>query len=200
MEVRPPRRARADAGAAGPIARGRALAAKPPQAEADDLTRDARAFTAAIRARVFAFLRTWWTGDPQAALLGLDPPLDEDAAGWTAERAKAAREAFRAEHGMLRFDPEARNARHTHVAPSDDGRTWRVQQMLIGQPAGHDAGEEEGERKPSYVDHLIDHRTAPGVGDGENQYVTSNFTLCRWRAVREFRPGCQVSFVTLRAP
>ena len=31
----------------------------------------------------------------------------------------------------LRLDPEARNLRHTHVEPSDDGASWRVQQMLV---------------------------------------------------------------------
>ncbi len=31
----------------------------------------------------------------------------------------------------MRFDPEARNARHTHVEPSADRRAWRVQQVLI---------------------------------------------------------------------
>jgi hypothetical protein len=31
----------------------------------------------------------------------------------------------------MRFDPEARNLRHTYVAPSSDGAEWRVQQMLV---------------------------------------------------------------------
>ncbi|HET8644451.1 MAG TPA: DUF3516 domain-containing protein, partial [Vicinamibacteria bacterium] len=30
-----------------------------------------------------------------------------------------------------RLDPEARNLRHTHVTPSPDTATWRVQQMLV---------------------------------------------------------------------
>jgi IS5 family transposase len=36
----------------------------------------------------------------------------------------------------IRFDPEARNVRHTHVEPSEDRRTWRVQQVLV-DPALH---------------------------------------------------------------
>ena len=33
--------------------------------------------------------------------------------------------------GPLRFDPEARNLRHTYVAPDEAGRIWNVQQMLV---------------------------------------------------------------------
>ena len=42
----------------------------------------------------------------------------------------------RVDHERVRLDPEARNVRHTHVDPSDDRRTWRVQQVLI-DPALH---------------------------------------------------------------
>jgi hypothetical protein len=126
-----------------PLAGGKAIDARPPGAEAAyDLTKDARAFTAAIRTRVFTFLKAWWSGDAAAAIRSLDAPGDAEGAAGTPEGVKAAQEAFRAEHGVLRFDPEARNARHTHVTASDDGRTWRVQQMLIGQPAAH-SGEED---------------------------------------------------------
>ena len=43
---------------------------------------------------------------------------------------------YRVDHERVRFDPEARNVRHTHVEPSDDGATWRVQQVLV-DPALH---------------------------------------------------------------
>ncbi len=46
-------------------------------------------------------------------------------------RLAAAREAHRAEHSGLRLDPEARNLRHTSVAPAEDRATWRVEQMLV---------------------------------------------------------------------
>jgi hypothetical protein len=88
-----------------------ASAGLPPGAAAD-VTRDTRAFTAAIRTRIFAFLRDWEKG--------------------------AEAVAFRAEHGALRFDPEARNIRHTYVTPSDDGRAWRVQQMLVDDEGHND--------------------------------------------------------------
>jgi hypothetical protein len=99
--------------------------------EAPDVTRDTKAFTAAIRTRVFALLRAWCIGQDEAALEVLDSPADGDDAPWTIERLRAAREAHRAEHSALRLDPEARNLRHTHVTPSADRPVWRVEQMLI---------------------------------------------------------------------
>ena len=96
-------------GAAAPVAQG--LDLRPPGAEAD-ATRATRAFTAAVRTRIFALLREW-------------------------EKESEA-EAFRAEHGSLRFDPEGRNIRHTSITPSEDGRTWRVQQMLVDTEGHND--------------------------------------------------------------
>ena len=50
---------------------------------------------------------------------------------WSADDLKAALEAYRVEHGALRFDPEARNLRHTHVSDIGDAAAWRVEQMLV---------------------------------------------------------------------
>ena len=114
-----------------PIGTG-GLDMRPPRPEeAPDVTRDTKAFTAAIRTRVFAFLRAWSIGNDEAALALIDSPTDGNGEPWTAARLRAAREAHRAEHGGLRLDPEARNLRHTHVEPADDRATWRVQQMLV---------------------------------------------------------------------
>jgi superfamily II RNA helicase len=117
-----------------PVERGEmrpGLAQEPP-----DITRDARAFTAAIRARAFAFLRAWSSGRDETALEGLDAAIDADGQPWTLERLRAAREAHRVEHGSLRLDPEARNLRHTHVERSE--ASWRVQQMLIDTEEAND--------------------------------------------------------------
>jgi hypothetical protein len=104
---------------------------RPPRPdEPPDLTRDVKAFTAAIRTRVFAFLRAWSVGDA-AALEILDSPRDENEERWTIERLRASREAHRLEHPVLRLDPEARNLRHTDVKPAEDGSAWRVEQMLV---------------------------------------------------------------------
>ena len=104
---------------------------------APDITRDAKAFTAAIRTRIFTFLRAWAIGHHEAALDALDdPPAETDADAWTQERLRSALEDYRVDHERVRLDPEARNLRHTHVDPSDDQRTWRVQQVLV-DPALH---------------------------------------------------------------
>ena len=112
---------------------------RPPRPEGPpDVTRDAKVFTAAIRTRLFAFLRAWSIAADEAALQVIDTPTDHDGESWTVERLRAAREAHRVEHAGLRLDPEARNLRHTHVQPSDDGATWRVQQMLVDPEGQND--------------------------------------------------------------
>jgi Domain of unknown function (DUF3516) len=105
---------------------------RPPRPEEPpDVTRDTKAFTAAVRTRVFAFLRAWSVGKDEAALDVLDAPQDAEGSPWTLERLRTSREAHRVEHGLLRLDPEARNLRHTSVEPSEDRARWRVQQMLV---------------------------------------------------------------------
>jgi superfamily II RNA helicase len=105
---------------------------QPPRPEEPpDVTRDPKTFTASIRTRVFAFLRAWSIGNDEAALETVDSPADGNGETWTAERMRAAREAYGVEHASLRLDPEARNLRHTYVKPDDDRTAWRVQQMLV---------------------------------------------------------------------
>jgi superfamily II DNA/RNA helicase len=128
---------------------------RPPGAEeaAPDITRDTKAFTAAIRNRIFTFLRGLVIGDYEAALALLDsgragcpqpaaasvdtqqrrgedtaPHLDEP---WTAERLQQALDAYHTDHERICLDPNARNIRHTYVTPSEDRKTWCVQQMLV---------------------------------------------------------------------
>ncbi len=95
------------------------------------VTQNAQTFTAAIRTQVFTFLRAWSFGADEAALEVIDSSRDGSETRWTPERLATARDAFRVEHRNLRLDPEARNIRHTHVHASDDGTTWRIEQMLI---------------------------------------------------------------------
>jgi hypothetical protein len=132
---------------------------RPPGAEeADqDITRDIKAFTAAIRNRIFTFLRGLVIGDFETALLSLEsetekrgdgiegemasgqaggtanaaPVADSEGNPWTPDRLKQILEAYHADHQHLCLDPNARNIRHTYVTPSDDKKTWRVQQMLV---------------------------------------------------------------------
>jgi hypothetical protein len=131
---------------------------RPPGAEeaAQDITRDTKAFTAAIRNRIFVFLRGLVVADYEAALSNLsagagradpalpDPdaqqsvPADADGRPWTADRLRAAVEAYELEHERICLDPNARNARHTYVVPSDDKQGWRVQQMLVDPEEDND--------------------------------------------------------------
>jgi hypothetical protein len=107
--------------------------ARPPGAEeaGRDITRDAKAFTASIRTRVFGFLRGMVNGDYEQALSHLSSLEGPEGQAWTGEQLGKRMEAYHAEHGYIRLDPEARNVRHTYVVPSEDKRTWIVQQVLV---------------------------------------------------------------------
>jgi superfamily II RNA helicase len=128
---------------------------RPPGAEeaAADITRDVKNFTAAIRNRIFTFLRGLVMEDYDAALANLSNPIgradlpvspdapqrvptDADGQPWTAARLRQALDDYHAEHDRLCLDPNARNVRHTYVTPSEDKKSWRVQQMLV-DPDGH---------------------------------------------------------------
>jgi len=115
------------------LARGEQPEVRPPGAEAAarDITRDAKTFTATIRNRIFTFLRTLLSGDLETALALLHAPPLPDQEPWTPDRLRHALHAYHLQHEYLRLDPEARNLRHTHITPSPDGQTWRIQQMLI---------------------------------------------------------------------
>jgi superfamily II RNA helicase len=136
---------------------------RPPGAEeaAADITRDTKAFTAAIRNRIFSFLRGLVNADFEQALSYLQSPVAQasqpavsptsksaapagletrDTAGWeacattqpwTPDRLQQTLDAYHAEHERICLDPNARNLRHTYVLPAEDKRTWRVQQMLV---------------------------------------------------------------------
>ncbi|MEI6195174.1 MAG: DUF3516 domain-containing protein [Verrucomicrobiota bacterium] len=106
---------------------------RPPGAEeaAADITRDTKAFTAAIRIRIFTFLRGLVVGDFEPAIANLHSPLDAEGQPWTATRMQLALDAYHADHGRICLEPEARNFRHTYVVPAEDKKSWRVQQMLV---------------------------------------------------------------------
>jgi superfamily II RNA helicase len=106
---------------------------RPPGAEeADkDITRDTKTFTATIRNRIFSFLRGLVVGDVESAIANLASPQDAEGQLWTAARLEEMLTAYHVEHQQICLDPNARNLRHTYVTPSEDGKTWRVQQMLV---------------------------------------------------------------------
>jgi superfamily II RNA helicase len=118
--------------------RAEAKEIRPPGAEAAaaDVTRDVKIFTGAIRNRIFIFLRGLVMEDCEEAIASLDSPDDADGQPWTAPRLQQALDEFHAGHDRICLDPNARNIRHTYVIPSDDKKSWRVQQMLV-DPEGH---------------------------------------------------------------
>jgi len=113
---------------------------RPPGAEeaAADITRDTKAFTAAIRNRIFTFLRGLVIEDYEQAIANLSSPDDADGQPWTAARVQQLMDAYHADHDHLCLDPNARNVRHTYVLPAEDKKTWRVQQMLVDPEGDND--------------------------------------------------------------
>lgn len=119
---------------------------RPPGADeaAADITRNTRVFTAAIRTVLFTFLRACVVGDCEAALAALAEPAEGAAPAqspedtWTPDRLRETIDAYHAGHERICLDPNARNTRHTYVLPSEDQRTWRVQQMLIDSEEHND--------------------------------------------------------------
>ena len=106
---------------------------RPPGAEeaAKDVTRDVKGFTAAIRIRIFNFLRGLVNQDLDAALLHLSKVEDLEGQPWTAPRLEQVLVEYHKENERICLDPNARNARHTYVVVAEDKKSWRVQQMLI---------------------------------------------------------------------
>lgn len=133
---------------------GAGMELRPPGAgaAAEDVTRDVKGFTGAIRQKVFRFLRSWSIRDFEAAIEvleggtrggdgegGAEQAVAAEAGGeerWTVERLRRGLEEYGVEHERLCLDPEARNVRHTYVKVSEDRRTWGVEQVLV-DPAGH---------------------------------------------------------------
>jgi len=97
-----------------------------------------KTFTAAIRNRIFTFLRGLVIADYEQAIANLNSPLDADTQPWTAPRLKQLMEAYHADHEHFGLDPNARNARHTYVTPAEDKKSWRVQQMLVDPQGDND--------------------------------------------------------------
>jgi len=77
------------------------------------------------------FLRALVNGDFDQALGSLTSVANPDGDLWTTEKLRERLDAYYAEHKYICLDPNARNARHTYVIPSEDKLSWRVQQMLV---------------------------------------------------------------------
>ena len=101
--------------------------AAPTPATSYDITRDRKSFLVQIRNQVFGLVRALATGDWAKAIEwttegGGDP--------WTEEAFEARAREFATDHSKVLTDPKARSPKLTHVAPSEDGRSWIIQQVL----------------------------------------------------------------------
>ncbi len=136
----------AGASSAEPLPPGAAEAAA-------DITRDPARFTAAIRQTAFRFLRALANRDYVHALETLLPPetagdrkeadseaqrIQDDQPAWTADQLKTVFEDYLAARSRLRLDPEARNARHTHIRRAPEEDAWIVEQMLVDPEEAND--------------------------------------------------------------
>jgi superfamily II RNA helicase len=106
---------------------------RPPGADQaeQDITRDTKAFTSAVRTHIFHLLRGLVNGEFEQAVGTLASPSDPDGQPWTSARLAKILEEYHREHEHICLDPNGRNVRHTYVIPSEDKRSWRVQQMLV---------------------------------------------------------------------
>ena len=93
-------------------------------AEAPDITRNKREFTALIRTEIFRFLRPLSIGQ-------INPALTTVTSSITADTLTSILTDYLSEHERIRLDNEARNGRHTYVEPSQSGLQWRIHQVLV---------------------------------------------------------------------
>ena len=118
--------------------RAEAKEARPPGAEEAETGHhpDTKAFTAAIRNRIFTFLRGLVNRGFRAAYRHLASLRRRTDSRGRQSGCASAWKPTTSSTQRLCLDPNARNARHTYVIPSEDKKTWRVQQMLV-DPEGH---------------------------------------------------------------
>ena len=92
------------------------------------ITRNRTSFTRSVRGRVFDFVRELSRGNLEAAV---------DLAGateeWHLARLSEIMADYPAEHGRIRLDPEARNAKHCSIRELPETKSWRVEQVLVDQ-------------------------------------------------------------------
>jgi superfamily II RNA helicase len=129
---------RMKAGGAILVERPTQVESRPPGAEEDDITRDTKAFTAAIRTRIFSFLRGIVNGEFEQALENVEMDSAAEASVSRASALEQTLAKYYTEHERVCLDPNARNARHTYIRVADDRRTWRVEQVLVDSEGHND--------------------------------------------------------------
>jgi hypothetical protein len=100
-----------------------------PGMEAVAFTRQRPAFLRAVRNAVFGVLKALSQQDVAMVLEQIEPE-DPAAMPWTRPRIDALLDAYFAGHQRIRLDPEARAAKHTHIA-GDSPRRWACEQIVV---------------------------------------------------------------------
>ena len=103
------------------------------QKKEQPVTRNRTAFTRAVRNRVFDFVKELARGNHQLALEQL-----ASAGDWTVARLIATMADHGEEHGRIRLDPEARNAKHCFLTEITEKRLWKVEQILVDEQEFND--------------------------------------------------------------
>lgn len=129
---------------------------RPPGADAaeQDITRDAKKFTSLIRAKIFTFISEIIKRNFEAAVEIINrvnpSPITEEGViayydnsitadpSWTPAKLQQTLETYLSDHHAICLDPDARNIRHTYVAPLPEKGIWRVQQMLVDPEGTND--------------------------------------------------------------
>jgi superfamily II RNA helicase len=104
----------------------------------EDITRNSRNFTTLVRADIFSILRGLLARDFAAPLENLDNLSDADGQPWTAPRLERLALDYLKQHERILLDNEARNLRHTYIKPSDDQKSWLVQQTIVDPEVHND--------------------------------------------------------------
>ena len=97
-----------------------------PERKPVTFTQDSAAFTRAVRNRVFNFVKELSRENNANA-------LELSGTGWSIEDLVGAMDGYGEEHGRIRLDPEARNAKHFWVREVPGKREWQVEQILVDQ-------------------------------------------------------------------
>lgn len=89
-------------------------------------TRNKTALTKATRFAVLNFIKLLSQQNYEAA-------LSEVGSALTIPALAAIMDAYHETHGLIRLDPEARNAKHTHIEEVPEQKIWRISQTLVDQ-------------------------------------------------------------------
>lgn len=92
------------------------------------VTRDKAAFTRLVRTVIFDFLKLLSRGEADAAL-----ELIPGREGVTVGMLGGLMSEFAMDHGRLRFDPEARNAKHCRLDAAPGAMLWKIEQVLVDE-------------------------------------------------------------------